>query len=194
LGATAERIAKDRSSFGPLLETFVFSEVLKQASWFGESCALYHYRDKDQDEVDLVIETGSRALVGIEVKSSATVNAGDFRGLRKLAEACDDNFKLGVVLYDGGKPVPFGDRLVAEIVIFKKLYSQSSVTFRTWVPSAGYISLENLNRRHFLVGNGVLQHVHPPAENACSQWHEVGVILDHMNRMRTGFPFKVSSA
>ena len=54
----------------------------------------YHYRDKDQDEVDLVIETGISALVGIEVKASATVNAGDFKGLRKLAEACDDNFKL----------------------------------------------------------------------------------------------------
>ena len=91
LGATAERIAKDRSIssiLGPLLETFVFSEVLKQASWFGESWALYHYRDKDQDEVDLVIETGSGALVGIEVKASATVNASDFKGLRKLAEAC----------------------------------------------------------------------------------------------------------
>ena len=113
LGATAERMAKDRSSFGPLLETFVFSEVLKQTSWFGESCSLYHYRDKDQDEVDLVIETGSGALVGIEVKASATVHAGDFKGLRKLADACGRNLKLGVVLYDGGKPVHFGDRLVA---------------------------------------------------------------------------------
>ena len=113
LGATAERIAKDRSSFGPLLETFVFSEVLKQASWFSESCALYHYRDKDQDEVDLVIETGSGALVGIEVKASATVNAGDFKGLRKLADACSDNFKLGLVLFDGTNRVHFGDRLVA---------------------------------------------------------------------------------
>jgi hypothetical protein len=60
-----------------------------------------------------VIETGISALVGIEVKASATVNAGDFKGLRKLAEACDDNFKLGVVLYDSGRTVPFGDRLVA---------------------------------------------------------------------------------
>jgi hypothetical protein len=74
---------------------------------------LYHYRDKDQDEVDLVIETRSGALVGIEVKASATVIAGDFKGLRKLADACGDNFKLGVVLYDGGSPVHFGDRLVA---------------------------------------------------------------------------------
>jgi uncharacterized protein len=113
LGTTAERIANDRSSFGPLLETFIFSEVLKQASWFGENCTLYHYRDKDQDEVDLVIEAGSGALVGIEVKASATVNAGDFKGLRKLEKACGNNFKLGVVLYDGQRPVPFGDRLVA---------------------------------------------------------------------------------
>lgn len=113
LGATAERIAKDRSIFGPLLETFVFSEVLKQASWFGENCAVYHYRDKDQDKVDLVIETGSGGLVGIEVKASATVNAGDFKGLRKLAAACGNNFKLGVVLFDGERPVHFGDRLVA---------------------------------------------------------------------------------
>jgi len=113
LGATAERIAKDRSIFGPRLETFVFSEVLKQASWFGESCALYHYRDKDQDEVDLVIETGSGALVGIEVKAGATVNTGDFKGLRKLADSGGDDFKLGVVLYDGITTVPFGDRLLA---------------------------------------------------------------------------------
>ena len=45
-------------------------------------------------------------MVGIEVKASATVNAGDFKGLRKLADACGDNFKLGVVLYDGGRPSP----------------------------------------------------------------------------------------
>jgi predicted AAA+ superfamily ATPase len=113
LGATAERVAKDRSVLGTLLETFVFSEVLKQASWFGESCALYHYRDKDQDEVDLVIESGTGALVGIEVKASATVNARDFKGLRKLADASGDNFKLGVLLYDSGRTVPFGDRLLA---------------------------------------------------------------------------------
>ena len=74
---------------------------------------MYHYRDKDQDDVDLVIETGSGALVGIEVKAGATVNTGDFKGLRKLADACGNDFKLGVVLYDSGRTVPFGDRLLA---------------------------------------------------------------------------------
>ena len=74
---------------------------------------LYHYRDKDQDEVDFVIEDNAGALVGIEVKASATVNTGDFKGLRKLADAGGDAFKLGLVLYDGDKGVPFGKRLFA---------------------------------------------------------------------------------
>ena len=112
-GASAERVRSDRSSFGTLLETYVFSEVLKLASWSGESYTLYYYRDKDQDEVDLVIESTTGALIGIEVKASATVNSDDFKGLRKLAAACGDGFKLGVVLYDSGWTVPFGDRLFA---------------------------------------------------------------------------------
>ncbi len=49
----------------------------------------------------------------IEVKASATVKAGDFSGLRVLAEACGDRFAFGVVLYDSTDVVPFGDRLAA---------------------------------------------------------------------------------
>ena len=113
LGAAAARIAKNRAILGPLLEAFVFSEVLKQAEWFGEDCALHHFRDKDQDEVDIVIENHDGAVVGIEVKAAATVGAGDFRGLRKLAGACGKEFRLGVVLYDGAQAVPFGERLFA---------------------------------------------------------------------------------
>jgi len=113
LEATTERVARDRGIFGALLETFVFAEVMKQTSWSDESYVLYHYRDKDQDEVDLVIEAGNGTLIGIEVKAGATVNAKDFRGLRKLASACSNEFRLGVVLYDGGKTLPFGDHFIA---------------------------------------------------------------------------------
>ena len=74
---------------------------------------MYHYRDKDQDEVDLVIETGSGTLVGLEIKAAATVNADDFKGLRKLAASVGNDFKLGVLLYDGERTLPFGDRLFA---------------------------------------------------------------------------------
>jgi predicted AAA+ superfamily ATPase len=113
LGITAARVTTDRAIFGRLLETFVFSELLKQISWTATPCSLHHYRDKDQDEVDIVIEDGAGALVGIEVKAGATVNTSDFKGLRKLAAACGNDFKLGLVLYDGDTVVPFGRRLFA---------------------------------------------------------------------------------
>jgi predicted AAA+ superfamily ATPase len=112
-GLTADQIAKDRGAFGALLETFVFSEVMKQIGWSDECYTLHHYRDKDQDEVDIVIENERGALIGIEVKASATVLASDFKGIRKLLDVCGDDLKLGIVLYDGTRVVPFGDRLFA---------------------------------------------------------------------------------
>jgi predicted AAA+ superfamily ATPase len=109
----AERIAANRALFGPLLEAFAFSEVMKQEGWLDENCALSHYRDKDKDEVDVVIENELGEIVGIEVKASATVGSGDFRGLKKLADATGRDFKLGVVIYDGEQSLPFGERLYA---------------------------------------------------------------------------------
>jgi hypothetical protein len=65
-------------------------------------------------EVDIARERDDGMIVGIEVKASATVKAGDFAGLRALAEACGDPFAFGTVLYDNTDVVPFGDRLAAE--------------------------------------------------------------------------------
>ena len=113
LGASFERVQKDRSIFGPLLETFVFSELLRQSAWLTEPCNLFHFRDKDQYEVDVVVEDLSGRVVGVEVKASATVKGEDFRGLRKLADATGDDFQLGVVLYDGRHVFSFGDRFLA---------------------------------------------------------------------------------
>ena len=113
LGVTAKRITKDRSVLGPLLETFAFSEVLKQISWFDRSLRMHHYRDRDQDEVDIVVENDSGEVIGIEIKASATVNYGDFKGLKKLAQSCGKDFRSGVVLYDGETLVPFGSHLFA---------------------------------------------------------------------------------
>ena len=113
LGATTERIAANRSIFGPLLETFVMSEVMKQVGWLDDSYAVSHYRDKDKDEVDFVIESAAGELIGIEVKAAATVSGSDFKGLRKLADATGKAFKLGVVLYDGEQSLPFAERMYA---------------------------------------------------------------------------------
>jgi predicted AAA+ superfamily ATPase len=106
-------LAANRGAFGALLETFILSEVLKLASWTGRRFTLSHYRDKEQNEVDIVIEDEDRRTVGVEVKAGATVTAADFSGLRKLSEASGKRFALGLVLYDGDAVVPFGPGLFA---------------------------------------------------------------------------------
>jgi uncharacterized protein len=108
-----ERVAEDRSLLGPLLESFVIGELRKLASWEVEPLHFFYYRDKDQVEVDIVLENFAGQVAGIEIKASATVNAGDFAGLRKLAGAAGRKWAGGVVLCDHDQVVPFGDRLWA---------------------------------------------------------------------------------
>ncbi len=112
-GLSFARVKADRGMFGALLESFVFSEVLKLMSASDLRLTPYHFRDQQMHEVDIVLERDDGMIVGIEVKASATVRSSDFAGLRTLAEACKDRFAYGVVLYDSTDLVPFGDRLAA---------------------------------------------------------------------------------
>ena len=113
LGVDAADLAADRGLLGQLLETFVFQELRRQASWHEDFFTFFHYRDKDKTEVDIVIERGARAVAGVEVKAGATVTAADFRGLRKLKAAAGDRFVGGAVVYDGEMCVSHGEGLYA---------------------------------------------------------------------------------
>lgn len=106
-------VRKDKTSFGAILETFVFGELRKIATWSDQQCTFSHFRDKDRNEVDIVLENRRGEIIGIEIKASATVSAGDFSGMRKLADACGDKFVQGMVLYDHDKVVPFGEKMFA---------------------------------------------------------------------------------
>lgn len=112
-GPTPDRLARDRSTWGTLLETFVHAELLKMLPLQEHACRLLHYRDKDQVEVDIVLETDSGQVAGFEVKAAASVNAADFAGLRKLRQAAGDDFIGGMVLYDGAHAASFGGNLHA---------------------------------------------------------------------------------
>ena len=113
LGVDADGLWADRTLLGHLLETFVYLELQRQSSWHDAPMSFFHFRDRDGVEVDIVIERGTQALAGVEVKAGATVTASDFRGLRKLRDAAGDRFAGGVVLYDGETSAGFGDRLYA---------------------------------------------------------------------------------
>ena len=93
--------------YGNLLESLVYGELRKHASWARESAALYHYRYKNQSEVDIVLEHSNSRVIGIEVKASASIRQEDLRGLARLAENAADAFDFGVIFYTGQTVLPF---------------------------------------------------------------------------------------
>lgn len=112
-GYSTVRLKADRELFGPVLEGFVFSELLKAISWSDQRVSLYHYRDKDQLEVDFVLENDGGQIVGVEVKAAASITRRDFAGLDRLASAAGKHFVQGIVLYNGEQTLSFADNLRA---------------------------------------------------------------------------------
>ena len=110
-GLTREKLDRDRSLYGSLLETFVVSEIKKQSEWYSESLSLSHYRDKDQNEVDLLCEDLSGRIVAIEIKASMTVTSADLRGMGKIRGILGERLALGLILHEGKRILPLGDNI-----------------------------------------------------------------------------------
>lgn len=108
-GLDASDWTANRDRFGHLLETFVVQQFFAQAGWTDPDLRFWHYRDKDQVEVDLVITRG-RKIWGVEVKAAASVTAWDGQGLRRLADQCGKDFQGGMILYAGLNTVTTGDK------------------------------------------------------------------------------------
>ncbi|MBB2947945.1 hypothetical protein FB565_007716 [Actinoplanes lutulentus] len=113
LAIDAHQLLRPGQPFGQLLEGFVVSELARQATWSDQLVDLYHYRDQQKVEVDVILENRQRQVVAIEVKAASTVRSDDFAGLRKLAERLGDDLLAGIVLYTGTTTLPFGDRMRA---------------------------------------------------------------------------------
>lgn len=112
LGLDATTLARQGTIRGAMAETFVLQELRRQASGRPRPTSFFHFRDRDDFEVDIVVERG-HSVAGVEVKAAASVQERDFRGLRKLKGAAGGRFAAGVVLYDGPATIRFDDTLFA---------------------------------------------------------------------------------
>jgi predicted AAA+ superfamily ATPase len=118
VGADPQRLAADPAQTdtvlgGMLLENFVAMELMKQRGWSVDRPKLHHFRTHNGDEVDIVLEDPAGRIVGIEVKSTVSLTAAHFKGLKVLAEVAGDRFVRGILLHPGRDCVPFGRNLMA---------------------------------------------------------------------------------
>ena len=92
---------------GNLVETFVYTELIKHQASSNEEIEIYHFRDTTQKEVDFVLESSLGDILAIEVKLSSTIKSEYFKGLLVLAKTIGNkNFK-GIVFYGGDKILPY---------------------------------------------------------------------------------------
>lgn len=112
--ATASTLVAQPGPRGRAVETFAFQELLRQSGWASTIVGgLYGYRDRDQREVDLVLEATDGRVVGVEAKAAATAARADVAALRHLRDRLGDAFVCGVVLYTGSATVPLDERIWA---------------------------------------------------------------------------------
>ena len=111
-GLTGIEGVKHRVALGGILEGFVTGELLKQAGWSQQPYHLYHFRDSDGIEVDLVMEFDNGEVVLIEVKASSTYGSDQTAGIRALAKRLGPRFRCGVVLGTSRSGYVLGERLM----------------------------------------------------------------------------------
>lgn len=109
--ADGNRLRRNRTLLGHVLENLVAMELIKQLGWSKRRCRLFHFRTESGAEVDLVLEDSAGRLVGVEVKSAASTRQQDLRGLEELARSAGERFVRGIVLCTGTTVVPFGRNL-----------------------------------------------------------------------------------
>ncbi|MGA1079870.1 MAG: DUF4143 domain-containing protein, partial [Steroidobacteraceae bacterium] len=97
---------------GSLVEGCVFSEVSKLGAGSEIEAVISHVRDREQVEVDFVLERGAQ-LVAIEVKASVSLRPADFQPMKKLRDTIGSDFSCGIILHDGERVQRVGDRLFA---------------------------------------------------------------------------------
>jgi predicted AAA+ superfamily ATPase len=87
---------------GPALETLVLQELRALNDYLSLGYEIFFWRTKHGLEVDFVLY-GSRGLIAIEIKRSATVNSADLRGLKAFRS--DYPEASCVLLYGGEQPL-----------------------------------------------------------------------------------------
>ena len=96
---TTTQMARDPLR-GQLFENLIILELIKKRWNKGLEHRLYFYRDSNQNEVDVLYQTGHQ-LIPIEIKSSKTFHASFVRALEYLKKVMPERVVQVTVIYAG---------------------------------------------------------------------------------------------
>ncbi len=85
---------------GSIFETLIISELIKSQLNRGERPAFSFWRDSNGNEIDLLIEQGTRVMP-IEIKSGMTLTRDSFAGLDKWCALAGDKAMTPTLIYGG---------------------------------------------------------------------------------------------
>lgn len=104
----------DGTQAGGLFESTVIAEIAKQRTWNERAVDLSHFRDRNGQEIDLILEdrqTGQ--IAGIEIKLTSSPSARHARHLATMRDRLGGRFAVGLVIHAGQHSLPLGDKLWA---------------------------------------------------------------------------------
>ena len=103
-----DEVLFDSDKCGKLVESWVYHE-LGAAVDAADGFSIFHYRDREQREIDFILENDVGELVGIEVKAGSVVGVDDFRHMDWFARNLGlGRWKRSIVLYSGSDTLSFG--------------------------------------------------------------------------------------
>ena len=112
MGLNTWESLQNSGKLGPIVETWVATEIKKWLSTRSDGTKLYYWRTHQGHEVDFLLVKGEQ-IVAVEVKTSANIPASSRRSLELLEAALGERFRLGIVLYGGEEVRTLGLRTLA---------------------------------------------------------------------------------
>jgi predicted AAA+ superfamily ATPase len=106
LGISDEKVLDTHPLRGPLVESWFAGELLKAQAAHGLRSRIFHWRDQNAAEADLVVDLGGKLTV-IEVKSAMTVHQDWARALERMTSALPADTRVErVIVHGGGDDMP----------------------------------------------------------------------------------------
>ncbi|MBQ7590600.1 MAG: ATP-binding protein [Verrucomicrobia bacterium] len=117
LGIENEQQMSTHPLRGNIFENMVIAEAMKQIIHQGRIPQLYFYRDRSQNEVDLLYPKGIN-YEAFEIKSSQTFSTSFFDGIHYLKNLLKDRISRSAVIYAGREESLHSEN---EIIYYKNL-------------------------------------------------------------------------